>query len=117
MVEVIQLNKIERVVFEDLAFGARGDATRNLAGLLFVLIQVLLEYNTIYGLNIGLEVVAPTSLKKFATKSGKADKTQMVAALPKDVLKQFADAKFKKTTGLTDLADAYWLSQYEKETK
>ena len=59
-------------------------------------------------------IVPPTTLKKFATGSGKADKNEMIAALPVDVREHFNAQGYKKTTGLTDVADAYWLSTYAK---
>lgn len=114
LVELIMLNQIERVVLEDLAFGSAGNVAKSLAGLLYVLVHTCLMYNAMYELNIGLDLVSPTSLKKFATGSGKADKAGVVEATPKDVVKMFTDAQYKKTTGLTDLCDAYWLSQYTK---
>lgn len=93
---------------EGLAFAMRGDATRDLAGLLFTIMAVLNLNHT----DLVKQMVPPTSLKKFATGSGKADKKEMISALPEDVRLSFTDKGFKKTTGLTDLADAYWLSRY-----
>lgn len=100
---------VERINIEGLAFGIRGDATRDLAGLLFVVITGI---RRAFGDAIPVTVVAPTSLKKFATGTGKSDKTAMTAAVPIETLEKFKEAKFKKTTGLTDIVDAYWLAKY-----
>lgn len=99
----------ERLHIEGLAFGIRGDATRDLAGLLFTIITTLRNRS----INVDVEIIAPTSLKKFATGSGKSDKAAMMEKLPPSILEQFTDANYKKSTGLTDLADAYWLSRFE----
>lgn len=94
---------------EGLAFGIRGDATRDLAGLLFTIITTLRRNNGA----VPHGIIAPTSLKKFATGTGKSDKAAMIAAVPQNVLDQFTEAKYKKTTGLADLCDAYWLAKFK----
>jgi Holliday junction resolvasome RuvABC endonuclease subunit len=94
------------ICIEGLAFGMRGDATRDLAGLQFSVVNILR-----FSYNQNINVIAPLSLKKFVTKSGKATKEQMVEALPENILNKFLE-KHKKTTGLYDLSDSYWLSRY-----
>lgn len=96
----------DSITLEGLAFGMTGNATRDLAGLLFTIITVLKLRHP----NIPVSTIAPTSLKKFATNSGKATKAEMMAAVPDDITRQFIAKKFKKTTGLADLSDAYWLA-------
>lgn len=92
---------------EGLAFGIRGNATRNLAGLQYVIICNIrkMQGNT--------NIITPKSLKKFATGSGKANKQDMYNALPNDVENYLINTGIKKTKGLYDLVDAYWLSVYE----
>jgi Holliday junction resolvasome RuvABC endonuclease subunit len=108
--ELYAVHKPDIIHIEGLAFAMRGDATRDLAGLLFTVINVLaINHPTAKYI-----LVPPTTLKKFATGSGKAKKEHMIASLPADIAKRFTDAKYKKTTGLADLADSYWLSQYKK---
>jgi len=96
--------KPDFISIEGLAFGMRGNATRDLAGLQFVIVVDLIER-----LGFSVEVVSPKTAKLFATGSGKAKKIEMIEALPEDTLKLFQDLGVKKTTGLGDLADAYWI--------
>lgn len=92
---------------EGLAFGTSGNATRDLAGLLFSIITHGIKNYT----NFNYEIVSPKQVKRFATGSGKATKTQMIEALPEDVRMLFENENYKKTTGLADLADAYFIGQ------
>ena len=101
------------VAIEGLSFGQRGNATRDLAGLQYVIITALITQ-----LNINnTKIVAPQSVKKFATGGGgsakkKVTKIDMVNALPEYVLNAFASRGFKKSKGLYDLTDAYWISKF-----
>ncbi|MDE1830389.1 MAG: crossover junction endodeoxyribonuclease RuvC [Thaumarchaeota archaeon] len=97
----------KEIRLEGLAFGMRGNATRDLSGLLFTIINVISHLHVFDNFRI----IAPTQVKKAATGSGKAKKKEMIEALPPNILKLFKDQNFKQTTGLTDLADAYWISQ------
>ena len=107
IVDLCKKYSVDCVAIEGLAFGMRGDATRDLAGLQFVIISKLMcECNT------PVEVVSPKALKKFATDNGKATKKDMIAALPDDVLVKFKGEGYKLTTGLADLADGYFLAKY-----
>lgn len=92
------------ISIEGLAFGMRGNATRDLAGLQFVIVVELIER-----LKYDVEVLSPLTVKKFATGSGKAKKIEMIEALPENIHKKFLDLGVKKTTGLGDLADAYFI--------
>lgn len=105
------LNEIKKypeceLAIEGLAFAMRGNATRDLAGLQFSIvtkIKFILEKE--------ITIVAPPTLKKSATDNGKASKEEMVAALPKDVYELFTGEKnWKKSRGLTDVTDAYFLA-------
>ncbi len=108
VVEIVQLYKPTLINIEQIAFGGVGNAAKNLAGLLFL---IMCDIQTVKHYDVNL--VSPTSLKKFATDSGRASKKQMINALPAAVLKMFEDGNYKLTTGLSDLADAYWLACYE----
>lgn len=95
------------VVIEGLGFGASGDATRNLAGLQYLIVTKLID------LDITPKIIAPTSLKKFATGSGKAKKTEVFDAIEAHNPEFFViNSKVLKTKGRYDLADAYWLSVF-----
>jgi len=105
--------KCDDFVTESLAYGSIGDATRNLAGLLFAIEVKLYE-------QLGIDTVpkvTPTSVKKFATGYGgsakkKVTKKDMMAALPEDVYNDFYNAGYLRSKGLADLADAYFIGLY-----
>jgi len=104
--EIVDLHKPDIVALEGLAFGMRGDATRDLAGLQFVIVCLLREM-------CGKEciVVSPRTVKKIATGSGNADKMEMYELLPKEIKKLFEEMGLKKTTGMLDLTDAYYIAK------
>jgi Holliday junction resolvasome RuvABC endonuclease subunit len=106
--EVIKKYQNIKVSIEGLAFGnSIGNSSRDLAGLQHIIINHLR-----YELNIGnISIIAPTSVKKFATDNGKASKKEMVASLPENIRKLFKDKKFKASTGLYDLTDAYYIAK------
>jgi len=97
------------IAIEGLAFGDLGNATRDLAGLQFVIITAL-RYRLCIPQDI--VIIPPPTLKKFATENGRADKQMMIDALPEVIRNQFKEAGYKKTTGLSDLTDAYWLARF-----
>ena len=98
------------IVVEGIAFASFGSATRDLAGL---------HYNLVCCLRLGFEtpidIVPPTTLKKRSTGNGKAKKQDMYKALPEHIKEYFNNLDLKKTKGLYDVVDAYWLTQW-KET-
>lgn len=94
------------VALEGLAFGGVGDATRNLAGLQYTIVTTLRNIDYIDTL-----IIPPTNVKKMATGKGNAKKEDLHAALPQEVKDIFAANNWKKTTGLFDMTDAYWIGQ------
>jgi Holliday junction resolvasome RuvABC endonuclease subunit len=102
---------IDHCAIEGLAFGMRGNATRDLAGLQFCIVCAL----RFIGNLPSIEILSPTTVKKFATGSGKADKRMMVDALPEIVRKTFELKGVKKNKGLDDLADAYFIARLAGE--
>lgn len=113
-VELADEHEVDAVGIEGLAFGGRGNATRDLAGLQWAVVinlQVLNGYTT--------QIVGIGTAKKLACGKGNAGKEILVACLPQDVRKYFDDLGVKKTTGLSDLSDAYWIGMvlYDRTTK
>lgn len=104
---MVQEHRIDVVAIEGLAFGLRGDATRDLAGLQFVITAMIKHLGVS---DVPVLVVSPKTVKMAATGSGKADKSAMIDSLPISALNIFEKMGVKKTTGLADLADAYWIA-------
>ena len=94
------------IAMEGLAFGMRGDATRDLAGLQFVVVSRLRFED-----NYDVEIYAPTTIKKVATGKGNAKKDMLIECLPNNIREIFDELGVKKTTGLRDLTDAYWIGR------
>jgi Holliday junction resolvasome RuvABC endonuclease subunit len=103
----------QKIGLEGLAFSKFGDATRDLAGLQFTVVNHIRSIHSYTTTN--LLIVSPNALKKFATTKGNAKKEQMVDCLPKIVLESFKKQNYKKTTGLYDVTDAYWIAKYVLE--
>ena len=98
---------VTSVNIEGLSFGmSRGNVTRDLAALQGVIITSILSNH-----DIVCKIIPPKSVKKFATDNGKATKAEMIESLPDDILEKFKASGHKKTTGLADLADAYWIGK------
>ena len=116
VVQLYQTNQCTDIVFEQLSYGSMGDATRNLAGLLFTIETKLFER-----LNIdNIVKLPPTSVKKFATgyggsKKKKVTKSDMWDALPDMIAEDFINMGYKKTKGGYDLTDAYFIGKLHME--
>lgn len=104
-------HNVDKIALEGLAFNMIGNATRNLAGLQFVIVNNF-RANPKYEDHV--TIIAPNQIKKFAIK-GDATKQEMVDALPKDVLELILNKGYKKTTGLYDITDAYFIAMYTLE--
>jgi hypothetical protein len=101
------------VYIEGLAFGnSIGNSSRDLAGLQYTIVASLLQYGI---LPENIKIIAPTSLKKFATGNGKADKKMMFDAIPDKQLQQKIADKYKITKGRYDITDAHWLFLYGRK--
>lgn len=101
-------HKPSKVILEGLAFGSVGDATRNLAGLQMLIVCELRANG------YTVEIVPPTTLKKFGAGKGNATKVEMYDAIP--TTSQSILSVYKKTKGRYDIADAYWLSNYKNHS-
>jgi len=104
LVDVAKRLKPDVVVIEGLAFSAKGNQTRNLAGLQYVIVNYFRDAG------FDVQIAAPNTAKKTAG-FGHKEKGDMIAALPKHVHKKFLELGVKKTTGMGDLADAYWIGK------
>lgn len=95
---------VDFVGLEGLAFGGFGNATRDLAGLQFLIVDA-------FGSN-KVTITAPTAVKKLALgkRTGKIVKNDLFEALPELTQKSFLDFGLKKTKGLFDVTDSYWIS-------
>ena len=98
-------HEIEQCAIEAPAYGARGAMSYSLFGVHFFVVWLL------NSLRLSVAQYTPTSLKKFATGNGRAGKEDMVAALPNEVRQLFVNSNLKKTTGLYDVTDAYFLGK------
>lgn len=100
------IDDIDRVALEGLAFGAVGNAERDLAGLLAAIIACLPpKFHDL----VNVHILAPTYVKYLATGAGGAKKVDMESALPDAVRTQFGNTLVKD--GRRDLADAYHVGQ------
>ena len=95
----------DKIAMEGLSFGSRGNVTRDLGGLLFLIITVLRKNA------FDPSIIAPPTVKKKATGKGNSKKEAVIECLPDNVRSEFDALGVKKTTGLSDLADAYWIAR------
>jgi Holliday junction resolvasome RuvABC endonuclease subunit len=100
--ELAQHKKPDVIAIEGLSYGSNSTSARILAALYYFIEYTARRY--------GCEFISypPTKVKKFATK-GNASKAEMILALPPEIHKMFVEAGFKKTTGLADLTDAFFI--------
>ena len=106
--DMIKEQNVDKVNIEGLALGrAIGNSNRDLAILQGVIVCDILKKFS--GLNIN--IVVPTTLKKFATGKGNAPKDMLFECLPDDIKENLS--KIPKSKGRLDLCDAYWLSVYD----
>jgi len=109
--DVLVYNQPDIFSIEGLSYGSLGNATRNLAVLFGHIQSLCYDFEYLEGTNNWIETPA-TSLKKFATGNGKADKKMMLESLPVD-FKEYLKLNYKgsgKKKGLYDIPDAYWLA-------
>lgn len=112
LISILNKYKITTACVEAPSFGSRGAMSYNLFGVHFSIVRVLNNYNIAYSqLNIA-------SIKKYATGNGRAGKENMVDCLPVEIKELFLNEGFKKTTGLYDLTDAYFIGKkYMKDNE
>lgn len=99
----IKKNEVSIVVLEGLSSGRNTVMSRPLAGLFYYICANLYKNGITY------HAVSPKEVKKLAIK-GDAKKEEMVESLPEDIKNRFLE-RYSKSTGLTDLADAYFIGK------
>ena len=109
VVELLTTHNITEVAIEGPAYGARGAMSYAIFGIHFCVVNTINKY--------GIRPVqyAPTAVKKWVTGSGRATKEDMLKFVPYD-LKQEIQTKYKKTTGLYDVVDAYHIAEIHRES-
>ena len=95
-------NPIKHVVVEAPSYGSRGAMSYQLFGIHFAIVRLLSKQFKVNLMNIA-------KVKKFATGNGRAKKLEMVEALPIEIRKEFDKSGVKKSTGLYDLTDSYFI--------
>lgn len=110
VLEIIDKHGIDVINLEGLAFMSRGNVTRNLAILQGALVVSILASGFEED---SINIVTPTSLKKFATGDGKSDKSKMFDSLPDFIKDEIS--QYKKTKGRSDVTDAFFLAVYGNE--
>lgn len=101
--EIIHLHKPDLIQIEGISYGSKGSsALVDLAGLSFAIRFILLMEN------IKFNILAPTSVKKFAVGNGGAEKDVMIASWKKldKNISNISDIK------VDDLADSYFIAHY-----
>jgi len=99
-------SKPDLIALEGLAFSKFGNATRDLAGLQYALVTTLR-----FAFKCKVAIIPPNTVKKVATGKGNSKKPEMYEALPEGIKQHFKDMGAKKTKGLFDLTDAYWIGK------
>ena len=112
VVDIQQAFGADTIIIEDYSFSAAGRMTQLAENMGILKAALRRECNG------AVHVVAPTSMKKFATGSGRADKDGIWAAFI-EIFPQYAvwqslcHPKAKKVISPTaDIADSYFLAQY-----
>jgi Holliday junction resolvasome RuvABC endonuclease subunit len=105
VVKLINDFKVKEIAIEAPAYGGRGSMSYQLFGVHFSIVRLM------YSENLPYKLLNIASIKKFATSSGRASKTQMLQALPEEVREWFTSAGFMKSKGLYDLTDAYFIGK------
>ena len=106
---LIKKYKPSHIALEGLAFGGIGNATRQLSGLQYTIIN---NFRKDPDIGIDCLVITPTTVKKFATTKGSSKKEELYNCLPDSAKEKFTEMGLKKTKGLYDATDAYWIAKY-----
>lgn len=103
-------NHVSYICIEGLAFSSNSASSKDLAGLQYVIMVILMKQ---FMVEEQIKIVAPTTLKKFATDYGKASKEDMLAKICEKHKSELLQNYKKKN--ILDISDAYFLAKYAKE--
>lgn len=101
--DIIDHHEPDQIKMEGISYGSKGSAAlADLAGLNFAIRLSILDKN------VEFDIIAPTSVKKFAVGNGGVEKDVMIASWKK------LDRNIAKITEikLDDLADSYFIAHY-----
>ena len=102
--DIIQHHEPDLIQMERIRYGSKGSsALADLAGLNFAIRMTILDDS-----NLQFNIIAPTSVKKFAVGDGGVEKDVMIASWKK-LDKNISDITEIK---LDDLADSYFISHF-----
>lgn len=99
---ILDIYKPSKVIMEGVAYSSNGSVI-DLAGLNYAIRMICRSRN------IPIEIISPTTVKKFAVANGQAEKDIMINAW-KRLDSNISDINNIK---IDDLADAYFLAHYE----
>lgn len=97
---VVQNSSIDCAALEGFGYGARGNAIFQLAGIGYLIREIF------HIQKIPLEIIAPSTLKKFVTGSGRGQKNLMLLHVFKRWGEEFSD---------DNICDAYCLARFIME--
>ena len=107
--ELVSEHGVTDIVIESLPYGLNSTSVRPLAGLYYCINDLCLD------LGITFSEANITAVKKYATGSGRAKKKDMLLAFSKTAVYERAkELGHKQTTGLADIADAFYIGAYHK---
>jgi Holliday junction resolvasome RuvABC endonuclease subunit len=104
--KIISINRPEKIYMEGISYGSvSGASLADLSGLNFALRNIFIANK------IPFEIISPTSVKKFATANGNAEKELMIDAWRR------LDNNIRNITEIKidDLADSYFIAHYSRD--
>lgn len=104
LMEYISKFDVTNIALEGLSMNKNSTTARPLGGLYYHMCINFINANIEY------ETIPPKTVKKFA-KHGNASKDEMYEVLPNEIKDMFTKENYKKTTGLYDLTDAYFIGK------
>jgi len=105
LIKLIDKYDCKFAFMEGLSFNNRNSiSARILAGIYYTMLTTFMDRFLSY------QTFPPTTVKAFAVK-GNASKEEMFEALPEEVKNRINEMNAKKTTGMFDLTDSYFIGK------